>query len=154
MKKNLIFMMLAAVSLSFTSCDMSDNSADVKIIGSGYFKQDGEFCFVEIDSVKYARYFVCPNKSGRDGKQKMVLVDGRSVTVFLLDDSPTVELVAGEQSEESLDASFSTQSCSPTEEFVASEQSKESLEDSSLSKSCLIVFVVFIIIVIILDVLI
>nr|QIM10341.1 hypothetical protein PlAlph_0950 [uncultured Alphaproteobacteria bacterium] len=154
MKNNLIFMMLAAVSLSFTSCDMSDNSADVKIIASGYFKKDGEFCFVEIDSVKYARYFVYPNKSGRDGKQKMVPVDGRSVTVFLLSDSPAVELVAGEQSEECLEESFSTKSCSPAVEFVASEQSKESLEESSSTKSYLIVFVVFIIIIIILDVLI
>ena len=104
----LIFMTLFLASAILVGCESFDNTANAKRIGSGHIKKDGNICYVEIDGFRYSPtyvYTINPIK-----KEFSLPPEGTEVTLFTMFDTPTIEFIVGNVSEEDLNEYFTSNS--------------------------------------------
>ena len=104
----LIFMTLFLASAILVGCESFDNPANAKRIGSGYIKKDGNICYVEVDGFRYSPtyvYTINPIK-----KEFSLPPEGTEVTLFTMFDTPTIEFIVGNVSEEELNEYFTSNS--------------------------------------------
>ena len=104
--KKIAFLWLVLASFCFAGCSWFARPANVEVIGVATVQNDHGMLFVQIDSAKYAPFFVYTNAPASYGRTQMPPVEGMPVTAFTIHGEPQVNFIAGNLSQEYLEEYF------------------------------------------------